>query len=218
MKVPRRTSILPILFMLFLLLFPRVTRSGQQEAQIMSLHVTTSAFPSEGTIPKKFTCDGSDVSPPLAWRGAPPGTQSFALILDDPDAPVGTWVHWVLYDLPANTKELVEGVAKQEQLSTGARRGLTEPLPACRANNPQQSGAEQQEGRGFGGGGYRPTSWILGVGSEGDDGDYRSDAERRRGVGYAACGRVVCLEDEGWGREAYGPGAGDSARGGVGVD
>src|SRR5258707_9111987 len=123
MKVPRRTSILPIFFMLFLLLFPRVARSGQQEAQIMSLHVTTSAFPSEGTIPKKFTCDGPDVSPPLAWGGAPPGTQSFALILDDPDAPVGTWVHWVLYDLPANTKELVEGVAKQEQLSNGARQG-----------------------------------------------------------------------------------------------
>src|SRR5260370_30896632 len=123
MKVPRRTSILPILFMLFLLLFPRVTRSGQQEAQIMSLHVTTSAFPSEGTIPKKFTCDGPDVSPPLAWGGAPPGTQSFALILDDPDAPVGTWVHWVLYDLPANTKELAEGVPKQEKLANGARQG-----------------------------------------------------------------------------------------------
>src|SRR5216683_6772325 len=123
MKVPRRTSKLPILFMLFLLLFPRVTRSGQQEAQIMSLQLTTSAFPSQGTIPKKFTCDGSDVSPPLAWSGAPPGTRSFALIVDDPDAPVGTWVHWVLYDLPANTKELAEGVPKQEQLSNGARQG-----------------------------------------------------------------------------------------------
>ncbi len=89
----------------------------------MSFHVTTRAFPAEGTIPKKFTCDGSDVSPPLAWSGAPPGTHSFALIVDDPDAPVGTWVHWVLYDLPANTKELAEGVPKQEQLSNGARQG-----------------------------------------------------------------------------------------------
>ncbi len=89
----------------------------------MSLQLTTSAFPSQGTIPKKFTCDGSDVSPPLAWSGAPPGTRSFALIVDDPDAPVGTWVHWVLYDLPANTKELAEGVPKQEQLSNGARQG-----------------------------------------------------------------------------------------------
>ncbi len=89
----------------------------------MSFQLTTSAFPSQGTIPQKFTCDGSDVSPPLSWSGAPPGTQSFALIVDDPDAPVGTWVHWVLYDLPANTKELAEGVPKQEQLSNGARQG-----------------------------------------------------------------------------------------------
>ena len=110
-------------FLFFSLLFSVVTPSGQQEAQIMSFHVTASAFPAEGTIPKKFTCDGPDVSPPLAWGGAPPGTQSFALIMDDPDAPVGTWVHWVLYDLPANTKELAEGVAKQEQLSNGARQG-----------------------------------------------------------------------------------------------
>jgi Raf kinase inhibitor-like YbhB/YbcL family protein len=110
-------------FLLFSLLFPVVTPSGQQEAPIMSLQLTTSAFPSHGTIPKKFTCDGPDGSPPLAWGGAPPGTQSFALIVDDPDAPVGTWVHWVLYDLPANTKELAEGVPKQEQLSNGARQG-----------------------------------------------------------------------------------------------
>src|SRR6266852_8120616 len=123
MKVPRKTSMLPILFRFFLLLLSVVTPSGQEEAQIMSLQLTTSAFPVQGTIPKKFTCDGPDVSPPLAWSGAPPGTQSFALIVDDPDAPAGTWVHWVLYDLPANMRELSEGVAKQEQLSSGARQG-----------------------------------------------------------------------------------------------
>jgi len=123
MKVPRKTSMLPILFRFFLLLLSVVTPSGQEEAQIMSLQLTTSAFPVQGTIPKKFTCDGPDVSPPLAWSGAPPGTQSFALIVDDPDAPAGTWVHWVLYDLPANMKELAEGVPKQEQLSNGARQG-----------------------------------------------------------------------------------------------
>jgi Raf kinase inhibitor-like YbhB/YbcL family protein len=123
MSLPRKTSIRLILFLFFLLLFLVVTPSGQEEAQTMSLQLTTSAFPAEGTIPKKFTCDGPDVSPPLAWSGAPPGTQSFALIMDDPDAPVGTWVHWVLYDLPANAKELAEGVAKQEQLSNGARQG-----------------------------------------------------------------------------------------------
>jgi Raf kinase inhibitor-like YbhB/YbcL family protein len=123
MKVLRKASVRPVLFLFFSLLFTVATTSGQQEAPIMSLQLTTSAFPSQGTIPKKFTCDGPDVSPPLGWSGAPPGTQSFALIVDDPDAPVGTWVHWVVYDLPANTKELPEGAPKQEQLSNGARQG-----------------------------------------------------------------------------------------------
>jgi hypothetical protein len=94
-----------------------------EQGGAMSLQITSSAFPAGDTIPKKFTCDGPDVSPKLAWADSPPKTQSFALIMDDPDAPVGTWVHWVLYDLPADAKELSEGVAKQEQLSNGARQG-----------------------------------------------------------------------------------------------
>jgi len=74
-------------------------------------------------IPKKFTCDGPDMSPQLSWKEAPSETQSFALIMDDPDAPAGTWVHWVLYNLPANAHELAEGLEKQEQLSNGALQG-----------------------------------------------------------------------------------------------
>jgi Raf kinase inhibitor-like YbhB/YbcL family protein len=89
----------------------------------MAISLSSNAFPGEGTIPKKFTCDGPDVSPPLTWSGAPANTQSFALIVDDPDAPVGTWVHWVLYDLPADTKDLAEGVPKLEQLPNGAKQG-----------------------------------------------------------------------------------------------
>ena len=89
----------------------------------MPLKLTSTAFQPGSTIPKKFTCDGPDVSPALAWTEAPAGTASFALIMDDPDAPVGTWVHWVLYDLPANTRELDEGVLKQEELPNGARQG-----------------------------------------------------------------------------------------------
>ena len=89
----------------------------------MSLKLTSTAFQPGGTIPKKFTCDGPDVSPALAWSEAPAGTKSFALIMDDPDAPVGTWVHWVLYDLPAGMHELAEGVTKQEELPDGARQG-----------------------------------------------------------------------------------------------
>src|SRR5713101_5929051 len=76
---------------------------GQARVGTMSFEIASTAFSNGGTIPKKFTCDGPDVSPPLRWTGAPQGTQSFALIVDDPDAPVGTWVHWVLYNLPANT-------------------------------------------------------------------------------------------------------------------
>ena len=89
----------------------------------MALKLTTTAFQPGGTIPKKFTCDGPDASPPLAWTDPPAGTQSFALIMDDPDAPVGTWVHWVLYDLPASARELPEGVPKDNELQNGARQG-----------------------------------------------------------------------------------------------
>jgi len=79
--------------------------------------LTSPAFPPNGAIPSKCTCEGADVSPPLAWSGAPAGTRSFALIVDDPDAPdpaapKRVWVHWVVYDLPARATDLAEG-AKQ---------------------------------------------------------------------------------------------------------
>lgn len=89
----------------------------------MSFQISSAAFSANDMIPKKFTCEGSDVSPQLSWNGAPAATKTFALIVDDPDAPVGTWVHWVLYNLPANIKELPEGVEKQGQLSNGALQG-----------------------------------------------------------------------------------------------
>jgi Raf kinase inhibitor-like YbhB/YbcL family protein len=89
----------------------------------MSFQISSAAFSGGETIPKKFTCDGPDVSSQLSWKDAPQATQSFALIVDDPDAPAGTWVHWVLYNLPANTRELPEGIEKQEQLSDGALQG-----------------------------------------------------------------------------------------------
>ena len=68
----------------------------------MAFHLTATAFRNGGFIPKKFTCDGPDISPELAWTEPPTGTKSLALIMDDPDAPAGTWVHWVLYDLPGD--------------------------------------------------------------------------------------------------------------------
>jgi Raf kinase inhibitor-like YbhB/YbcL family protein len=89
----------------------------------MTFQLTSPAFPQGSAIPQKFTCDGADVSPQLAWTDPPQGTQSFALITDDSDAPGGTWVHWVLYDLPSDLRSLDEGVPKDRQLPNGARQG-----------------------------------------------------------------------------------------------
>ena len=90
----------------------------------MAFSLTSGAFKDGTAIPVKHTCDGADVSPPLAWSGPPEGTRSFALIVDDPDAPAGTWVHWVLYNVPAAVSELPENVAKVESLDLdGARQG-----------------------------------------------------------------------------------------------
>ena len=89
----------------------------------MAFQLRSSAFRENELIPKKYTCDGSDVSVPLSWGDPPQGTKSFALIADDPDAPAGTWVHWVLYDLPPDTRELPESSSRQEHLENGAKQG-----------------------------------------------------------------------------------------------
>jgi hypothetical protein len=93
----------------------------------MALPISSSSFANGGYIPKRFTCDGADVSPELSWTNPPPGAQSFALIADDPDAPVGTWTHWVLFDLPPTTRSLPEGVSKlMDKLPDGGRQGLND--------------------------------------------------------------------------------------------
>ncbi len=75
----------------------------------MAFKLIVSAFPEGGLIPKLHTCEGADLSPALEWSGEPSGTQSFVLIVDDPDAPVGTWNHWLLYDLSASVHALAQG-------------------------------------------------------------------------------------------------------------
>ena len=90
----------------------------------MKFILTSSAFPANATIPKEFTADGSDDSPPLSWQGAPTGTKNFALIMDDPDAPPGTWVHWVLFNIPGETQSLSRGIEKKERLGNGATHGI----------------------------------------------------------------------------------------------
>jgi Raf kinase inhibitor-like YbhB/YbcL family protein len=89
----------------------------------MAFALRSSTFNQNQAIPKKYTCDGSDVSVPLNWIDPPAGVKSFSLIADDPDAPRGTWVHWVLYDLPADSRELAEAVPPQEKLDNGAKQG-----------------------------------------------------------------------------------------------
>jgi len=87
------------------------------------MKLTTKAFEPGGSIPARYTCDGDDVSPALSWSGAPEGTRSFVLIMDDPDAPPGTWVHWVLYNLPGNANAIDEGVPETERLADGSIHG-----------------------------------------------------------------------------------------------
>jgi Raf kinase inhibitor-like YbhB/YbcL family protein len=89
----------------------------------MDIEITSTAFNEGGMIPTKYTCDGPDISPPLAWSSVPENTVSIALICDDPDAPVGTWVHWVLFNLPPEIKELPENLPTKEILSNGAKQG-----------------------------------------------------------------------------------------------
>jgi len=95
----------------------------------MSLTLSSSAFQHEASIPEAYTCEGADVSPPLAWSGAPAGTKSFALVVDDPDAPDPkapkmTWVHWVIVDLPAAATGLPQGASRA--LPPGAREGMND--------------------------------------------------------------------------------------------
>jgi Raf kinase inhibitor-like YbhB/YbcL family protein len=96
----------------------------------MTMSLSSSAFVDSGAIPAVYTCEGKDVSPPLSWSGVPAGTKSLALIVDDPDAPDPaqprmTWVHWVLYDLPATASALPEAVASAA-LPSGTREGLND--------------------------------------------------------------------------------------------
>lgn len=86
-------------------------RNVRESVDEMSIKLTSSAFKEGEMIPKKYSCDAENISPPLVWSGIPEEPKSFALIVDDPDAPAGNWVHWVLYNIPADQDNLVEGVA-----------------------------------------------------------------------------------------------------------
>lgn len=92
----------------------------------MELVIKSTAFKDSGFIPQKYTCDGSNISPPLQWSGVPGDTKSIVLICDDPDAPMGTWVHWVIYNIPPDINSLPENMPADKTLETGAMQGTND--------------------------------------------------------------------------------------------
>jgi Raf kinase inhibitor-like YbhB/YbcL family protein len=87
------------------------------------MQLTSTAFKNMQPIPRDYTCDGKNISPPLSWKNTPAGTGSFVLIVDDPDAPGGTWTHWVVYNLPADTSDLAEDAARSQFTSGETKEG-----------------------------------------------------------------------------------------------
>jgi Raf kinase inhibitor-like YbhB/YbcL family protein len=106
---------------------PAQTQIPQSPTQefAMAFKISSPAFKNGESIPPVFSCKGHDISPALTWTDPPAGTQSFALIMDDPDAPVGIWVHWVIFNIPASTRDLKEGTPTDPQLSDGSLQGKT---------------------------------------------------------------------------------------------
>lgn len=100
------------------------SRAAETPTKKYSMQLSSTAFSEGAPVPAKYTCDARDVSPPLKWSGVPAEAKSLVLIADDPDAPAGTWVHWVLYDLPASATELPEDQPKSQYVPAGGRQGL----------------------------------------------------------------------------------------------
>jgi Raf kinase inhibitor-like YbhB/YbcL family protein len=102
------------------------TVSADQGSSLSGFSLRAEAFNHGADIPRKFSCQGSDTSPALVWTDPPPGTQSLVLIVDDPDAPAGTWVHWVMYDLPPSTRRLDEALPPTTDVAGGGRQGAND--------------------------------------------------------------------------------------------
>jgi Raf kinase inhibitor-like YbhB/YbcL family protein len=111
---------------LILILSLGCSSTEKQEVNAMdAISISSGAFENGGIIPARYTCDGENVSPELSWSQPPAGTVSFALISDDPDAPGGTFVHWTIFNIPADKRELEEGMPRSEVISDGSIQGIT---------------------------------------------------------------------------------------------
>ena len=127
----RALVFLPATAIIALCVTPSETRtfaiSSILAEQPMSLTISSPSFTNGGPIPRKFTCDAADVSPQLSWTDPPAGTKSFALLVDDPDAPVGNWNHWAMWNLPVTLRSLPEGVSKTARLpNNGGEKGMND--------------------------------------------------------------------------------------------
>ena len=120
----RPAVLLPLIVLALALVMPGEFRG--QNSSGSKIELKTTSFMPGGFIPKRFTCEEADVSPALAWTDPPTSTQSFAIIEDDPDAPSGTFVHWLVYDLPANYRKLPEALSGNDQMAGGGRQGTND--------------------------------------------------------------------------------------------
>lgn len=112
-----------ILVVILLFSISACTSNTQTEPVNASIEITSSTFANDGSIPVDYSCDGSDISPALAWTEPPAATKSFALIMDDPDASSTPWVHWVIFNIPASARGLDEGLPTDAKLSDGSLQG-----------------------------------------------------------------------------------------------
>jgi len=119
----RMFAVFPLLIMVGLAIAPAEVRGQEASATI---ELKTTSFTPGGFIPKRYTCEAADVSPALAWTDPPSGTQTFALIEDDPDAPSGTFVHWLVYDLPAGYRSLPEALSGNSEMPDGVKQGTND--------------------------------------------------------------------------------------------
>jgi Raf kinase inhibitor-like YbhB/YbcL family protein len=122
----KRVLVIAFCMGMFLSSYTLSAKNRDKGEKAMELTVSSSAFTQDGAIPVQYTCDDKDLSPPLSWTAGPAGTKSYAIIVDDPDAPMGTWVHWVVYNIPAAAVSMPENVAKEQRLSDGTIQGIND--------------------------------------------------------------------------------------------
>lgn len=123
----RITGYVVPLFILVSVAFLSVPEAkAQKKGNKMTPELMSNVIKEDQLIPSKYTCDGMNISPPISWRGTPKGTKTWALILDDPDAPAKTWVHWVIYNINASLTQLPEHLPTTDTLSNGALQGIND--------------------------------------------------------------------------------------------